>query len=233
MEKWLELARGPIFQFAFLFMMLGLLRHVVIAVISTVQAVRRANDKKIPLAAVLKATAAWMVPVGRIRGYFLFSVVSMVMHVGLIVVPVFFFAHVALWKKSVGVSWPALPLGPSDVLTLVTIAAIFVLLALRIVSADSRALSRFEDYALLVLLAVPFVSGYLATHITLNPFSYQATMLVHVLSADLIFILMPLTKLSHAVLMPGTQLFAEVAWHFPAASGRNVAIALHKEEEPI
>jgi len=233
MDKWLELARGPIFQFAFLFMVLGLLRHAVLALIGTVQAVRRANDKKIPFAAVLKATAAWMVPVDKMRGNALFSIISMVMHVGLILVPVFLFSHVALWKQSAGVSWPALPLGPSDVLTLITIAAIFALLAMRIVSADSRFLSRFEDYALLVLLAVPFVSGYLALHIALNPFSYQATMLVHVLSADLVFILMPLTKLSHAVLMPGTQLFAEVAWHFPAESGRNVAIALHKEEKPI
>ena len=74
-----------------------------------------------------------------------------------------------------------------------------------------RGLSHFQDYALLVPLAVPFVSGYLAMHPWLNPFGYTGTMLVHVLSADLIFVLMPLTKLSHAVLMPGTQLFSEVA----------------------
>ena len=58
-------------------------------------------------------------------------------------------------------------------------------------------------------------------------------MLVHILSANLIFILMPISKLSHVVLMPGSQLFSEAAWHFPADSGRKVAIALHKEEEPV
>ena len=116
---------------------------------------------------------------------------------------------------------------------MITIAAIFALLAMRIISRDGRGLSRFEDYTLLLLLAVPFVSGYLALHPWLNPFGYKGTLLVHVLSADLLFILMPLTKLSHAVLMPGTQLFSEVAWHFPADSGRNVAITLNKEEEPI
>ncbi len=233
MEKWLELARGPLFQFAFLFMVLGLLRHVVLAMIGIFQSVRRANDKRIPYKTVLKATAGWLFPVNKVRENIWFSVTSIVMHAGLILVPVFLFSHVALWKGSTGLSWPALPLGPSDVLTLLTIAAIFALLAMRIVSRDARGLSEFEDYGLLVLLAVPFVSGYLALHPSLNPFDYTGTMLVHVLSADLLFILMPLTKLSHAVLMPCSQLASEVAWHFPADSGRKVAVALHKEEEPI
>jgi nitrate reductase gamma subunit len=233
METWLEWAKGPIFQFAFLFMVLGLARHVILAVFGIVKALRAASDKRIPFKTVLKATAGWLIPVKKVKCNPLFSAVSMVMHVGLIVVPVFLFSHVALWERSIGLSLPALPLGISDFLTLITIAAIFALLAMRIISRDGRALSRFEDYAILILLAVPFISGYLALHPQLNPFSYTATMLVHVLSANLLFILMPLTKLAHAVLMPGTQLAAEVAWHFPADSGRKVAVALQKEEEPI
>lgn len=233
MDTWLDLAKGPIFQFALLFMLLGLGRHLILALIGTVQAIRRANNRKIPVGEVLKATVGWMVPVNKVRNNVLFSVTSMIMHVGMIVVPIFLFSHVALWKKSLGFGWPALPMGPSDVLTLVTIGALFALLAMRIVSREGRALSRFEDYALLILLAVPFVTGYLAMHPEFNPFGYKGTMLVHILSANLIMILMPLTKLSHAVLMPGTQLFAEVAWHFPADSGRNVATSLNKEEEPV
>ena len=122
---------------------------------------------------------------------------------------------------------------PSGFVDFPTIAAIFVLLGIRIISRDGRNLSTFQDYALLILLAIPFVSGYLALHPALNPFGYKGTMLVHLLSADLLFILMPLTKLRHAVLMPGAQLYSEVAWHFPADSGRNVAITLNKEEKPI
>ena len=30
-----------------------------------------------------------------------------------------------------------------------------------------------------------------------------------------------------------TRLLSEVAWHFPADSGRHVAVALGKENEPI
>lgn len=233
MDTWLELARGPIFQFALLFMVLGLGRHLALAMIGTFQAIRRANDKNIPVKAVMRATAGWLMPVDKLRGNALFSVTSIIMHVGMIIVPVFLFSHVALWRKGIGFGWPALGLAASDALTLITIAALFALFAMRIIRRDGRALSRFEDYAVLILLAVPFVSGYLALHPAMNPFGYKGTLLVHVLSGDLCLFLMPLTKLSHVVLMPGTQLFAEVAWHFPADSGRNVAIALHKEEEPV
>lgn len=233
MDNWLALAKGPIFQFALLFMVLGLLRHLVLAVVGTVVAIRKASNKEIPFKVVLRSTLEWLFPVKKVKNNFFFSITSIVMHVGLILVPVFLFSHVALWEKSAGLSWPAMGLGLSDALTLLTIAALFALLAARIISRQSRALSRVEDYFLLVLLAVPFISGYLALHPHLNPFGYTGTMLMHVLSADLVMILMPITKLSHAVLMPSTQLVAEVAWHFPAESGRKVAVTLNKEEEAI
>ena len=40
---------------------------------------------------------------------------------------------------------------------------------------------------------------------------------------DLALVLTPLTKIVHCILAPLTQLLAEAGWHFPAASGRNVA----------
>lgn len=233
MEQWLELAKGPLFQFALLFMLLGMLRHMVSAALGVVQAMKRASNKTIPYRDVLKATGKWLAPVDRVKTSPLFSITSILMHVGLIVVPVFLFSHVALWERGIGLSLPALSLGPADFLTLLTLACIFTLLAIRIISRDGRALSRFEDYFLLILLAIPFISGYLALHPHLNPFAYDPTMLVHVLSADLVLFLVPLTKLSHMALMPGVQLFAEVAWHFPKDSGKNVEIALNKEDKPI
>ena len=33
--------------------------------------------------------------------------------------------------------------------------------------------------------------------------------------------------------MPLTQLISEIGWHFPAESGKHVAVALAKENEPI
>jgi hypothetical protein len=53
------------------------------------------------------------------------------------------------------------------------------------------------------------------------------------LSANLLLVLIPLTKLSHMVLLPATQLVTELAWHFPPDAGSKVAVSLGKESEPI
>ena len=83
------------------------------------------------------------------------------------------------------------------------------------------------------IIAVPFVSGFLVMHPAVNPFSYEAVLLVHVISANLVFVLMPVTKLSHCVLLPATHFISEVAWHFPPDAGGRVAVALGKENEAI
>jgi len=97
----------------------------------------------------------------------------------------------------------------------------------------SRALSRTQDYLLPLIIGVAFVSGYLAMHPAVNPFSYNATMFVHVMVGNLIFILIPFSKLSHIALFPVTQLVSEMGWHLVPESGARVALALGKEGEPI
>jgi hypothetical protein len=42
-------------------------------------------------------------------------------------------------------------------------------------------------------------------------------------------VLIPLTKLTHAVLLPGVQLVAELGWHWPADAGSRLAVTLGKE----
>ena len=70
-------------------------------------------------------------------------------------------------------------------------------------------------------------------HPALNPFPYAATMLFHVMSANLVFVLIPLTKLSHMALIPGVQFVSEAAWHWPPHAGSRLAVTLGKENERI
>jgi hypothetical protein len=58
-------------------------------------------------------------------------------------------------------------------------------------------------------------------------------MLIHVLSAELIFVLIPFTKIAHCVLIPFSQLVSDLGWRFPSTAGRDVARALGKESVPI
>ena len=233
MDTWLEWARGPIFWGALTFMILGLARHAVLTVWEIARAVRRAGDPTIPYKAIAQATVKWLLPFGKMKGRLVYSVTTLAFHASILVAPVFLAAHIQLIRRGLGFGWPALPNRIIDVLTAIAIVTALALVIERLAAKDSRHLSRFSDYALPLLIALPFASGLLAMHPVINPFAHQATLLIHVLSADLILVLIPMTKLSHMILLPATQLVSEVAWHFTPDGGSKVAVALGKENEPI
>lgn len=233
MDVWTQWGMGPLFWTALAFMLFGLLRHVGLTLWEGVRAYRRAGDKDIPAGRVLTSTLKWLVPVDRLANRWLYSLATFVFHLGVILVPLFLAGHVELWRKGVGVSWPALPNPVATALTLAVVVTGLAVVVQRAAARDSRALSRFQDYALPLFIAVPFVSGFLVMHPAWNPFSRDPTLLVHVLSADILIFLVPLTKLSHMILLPFTQLVSELAWHFPPDAGSRVAVTLGKENEPI
>ena len=233
MESALAFARGPLFTACFLLMALGLSRLVFLRSWEYRQSWRRASRESFPFGKALREMAMWLFPLARLhRVSQVIGVVSFVFHIGLILVPLFLAEHVLLWRRGVGLSWWTLPRTSADVLTLLTVATALTLFGIRTFHPAARFMSRVSDYLLLVLLIVPFASGFLASHPQWNPFSYQATMLVHVLAGNFVLALMPFTKLSHAVLFPFERVSSEVYWRFPAGAGDSVAAALHGRKEP-
>ena len=233
MEAWLEWAKGPAFLFAFAFMVLGLVRHVALTLWEIGRAVHRAGDKSISYGKIALATLRWLAPVGLFKSRVVYGMTTLTFHISIILTPILLGAHIELLRRGLGFSWPAIPNRLADVLTVIAIAAALALIVERSWTRLSRRLSRFQDYALPFVIALPFASGLLAAHPAINPFLYEATMFVHVMSANLVLILIPITKLSHMVLLPTTQIISEVAWHFPPDAGSKVAVALGKENEPI
>jgi len=229
MEQWLEWARGPAFIFSFIFMILGLARHLVLTVWEVAVAWRRAGDKTIPWRQIAVVTLKWMFPAGRIGQQPLFSLTSIAFHAAILIVPLFLAGHIALWFRGAGVSWPAIPNGLADVLTIVAVVTAVALVLQRVAARSTRALSRFQDYALPLAIAVPFASGFMVMHPAFNPFSFDAVLFVHVMSANIVMVLIPVTKLAHMALVPGVQLISEMAWHWPPDAGSKVAVALGKE----
>lgn len=233
MDAWIEIARGPLFRIALAVLIFGLLYRVGAAMAQIVATWRRAGDRRLPLAAVARATASWLVPVRLLKAKPAYAVLSLFFHVGIIALPLFLAGHVALVRASVGVAWAAFPPVVADALTLVTLAALVGLLVGRFASASSRALTRPSDALILLLLIVVVGCGFLAAHPGLSPFAARTMLLLHVLAGDLALALTPLSKIAHCIIYPFTQLIFELAWHFPAASGRDVAVALSKEGEPV
>lgn len=229
MEAWLDFAMGPLFAFTFLFMVAGLIRQAVVQFyqIATKKG-RRLGD--VHWGDVLREMASWLFPIRHISpGSRLFSTASFLMHIGLIGVPLLLIDHVAMWEALLGWDLPAMGPGLADFLTLFTIGCILVLLTSRTLVARQRVMSRPMDYAILVLILLPFTAGYMASHPTVNPLPWQAMMLIHVLTAEALFVAVPFSKLSHIVLFFFDRVSA-VHWQLRPGAGDRVAEALVRKE---
>lgn len=233
MDTWIDLARGPLFRISLAICALGLGYRLGVALWQLYTSWRRAGDRRLPVQAVIKSTLNWMLPTHLLRLRPVYGLASLLFHLGILLVPLFYAGHVNLWRASLPLAWPTLAPGLADALSLAAMAGLVLVLLGRLLVAASRDLTTGEDVWILLVLLVLTVSGYWAAHPTSSPFSARGLLLVHVLVVDLALILTPLTKIVHCILYPLTQLLSEVGWHFPAASGRHVAVALAKEQEPI
>ncbi len=200
MDEWIEFAKGPLFAITFLVMVLGLGRQVVLQFyFLSVKKGRRLRG--VAWNKIARETLSWAIPVRHMEpGNGVFSASSFLMHVGIILVPLFLLDHIVIWEGLLGFSIPGLDTGLADILALLTIGCGFVLLGLRTFRARNRMVSRPMDYVLLILLLIPFVSGFLASHPSVNPFPWKIMMLTHLLSAEALFVAVPFTKLAHVVL---------------------------------
>ncbi len=233
MQAWVDWAMGPAFRFALAFLVLGLIRHVALTIWEINRAVRRAGDPNFPWKKLFVETVKWLVPIQKIGHRLYYGLTTFPYHIGVIIVPLFLAGHIALVRETLHISWPAIPRLLADALTLVVLLATVAIILERALARDSRAISRFSDYAIPIVVAVPFLSGFLMMHPSMNPMPFMATMFIHVMSVNLLFVLIPLTKLSHMVLLPTVQVITEVAWHFTPDGGAKVAVALGKENEPV
>ncbi len=232
MEAWIDFAKGPLFAITFLIMILGLVRLIIIQIynliISKGRRLKNAAWKSILLDAV-----TWFFPIRHlIKGTIVFSAFSFLFHIGIILVPVFLADHIILWEGFLKINLPMLGKGFADSLTLFTIACILLLLCMRAFVKRQRAMTEPMDYFLLILILIPFASGYFASHPGSNPFTWEAMMLTHLLSAELLFVLIPFTKLAHIVLYFFDRI-SGLHWQLRPGAGDKVAGALFGKEAKV
>jgi nitrate reductase gamma subunit len=126
-----------------------------------------------------------------------FTMVSgYIFHIGLFVVIFLFVPHILVFETATGLSWPGLPSNIIDATNVVTMLALLAVLIHRIKDPVMRMLSEFADYLVWFVTFLPLLTGYLAFHRV----GLSAAMLIglHILSVELLMILFPFTKLSHA-----------------------------------
>lgn len=194
---------GPLLWIAFLTFLIGTILRIVFFVTAA-----RKMDKPMfqyfSWKYVLATLGRWLLPVNKdVAKNPVFMPLVYIFHICLIVVPIFLAGHVTLWEESrFEWSWATLPDAWADWMTLILIAISIFFFLRRLLSANIRLLSTLSDYLLIVVTVLPFVTGYFLAHGTLDSTAFLGDnmTLIHMLSGELMLILIPLTRLSHAVL---------------------------------
>lgn len=104
-------------------------------------------------------------------------------------------AHVLAWKSVLGFGWLTLPLPVIDFMAAVGLVSLFVLYLNRVSSPVLRLISRVPDYLNLLVVFLPFVTGFFMTHRLI--LRYEEMYTLHVLSVNLLLIWIPLSRISH------------------------------------
>ncbi|MBP7125994.1 hypothetical protein KBD49_06485 [Myxococcota bacterium] len=198
MDGFLSFLSGPVFRFCLAVAILGVLSQFLQNAMILVAA-----DPRKPFRALGQGLRRWLDPVTRAgRNPWWVEVLVWASLAGVVVVPLFYLGHARLWGRSLGLLWPSVPAAWTDLLTRITMVTLGALLVARLLDRSVRRSWSLVDWAPLVLAWTAFVTGYLVAHPGRSPLAPDTTALLHFLSADLLLVLLPFTRVSRCVLMP-------------------------------
>ncbi len=193
---------GPLLWLSFLIFFIGLIVRVVWYVRGLSWQMDRVPYTKHVSHGVkgaLRSIIFWLLPFGtrRWKTRPAMTILFFVFHIGIVITPIFLLAHNIILKERWGISWATLPGPVADALTIgVLVSALFLVLR-RIAFSEVRILTSAYDYLLLAITVAPFFTGFLAS---LKVAGYLFWLYAHIISAEIMLIAIPLTKLSHIVL---------------------------------
>ncbi|MFU8768634.1 MAG: TmcC family electron transfer complex membrane anchor subunit [Desulfotignum sp.] len=154
----------------------------------------------------LRSIGAWLIPFfpksTRLRP--LYYGISYLFHILLFVVPLFLASHIVLINEAFQISWPVLNDTVVDWLTVAVIAALVFFAVRRQMVPEVKYLTGAMDYLLILVVLLPFVTGFLAYH---QWFAYRWMAVAHVLSGELMLIIIPFSRFSHMLTAPLTRAY--------------------------
>ncbi|MCP5135279.1 MAG: nitrate reductase [Gammaproteobacteria bacterium] len=121
------------------------------------------------------------------------------LHIGLFVVIFLFAPHILWFADLLGLpAWANLPNNLIMLAGALTAASLVAFVLRRMTHPVMRRISGFDDYASNIVTLLPVVTGLLAfAHTPIAP--YQTLLGLHLLSVELLFVWIPLSKLAHAL----------------------------------
>ena len=197
MHTWYALATGPLAWLAFSIFVLGSLGKLAF--------ITRLAKQKDPTVLTyidwrfsLRSIIAWLIPF-RARSWRMnpvLTVATFVFHVLILVVPIFLSAHVMLLDQFWDVSYWSLDSTLADLLTILILIICVFFAVRRFRDPNVRFVSTFRDWLILALVALPFLTGFMAYH---QIFDYQVMIVAHILAGEVLLAAIPFTRLSHMI----------------------------------
>jgi nitrate reductase gamma subunit len=197
---------GPLAWAAFIIFIGGSLYRLV-------NLLRLANQKEkfiftyMSLKYSLRSILHWITPFATVnwRRHPVLTIVTFAFHVCLVVAPLFLLAHVILWSESwLGIRYASLPDGTVDIMTLIVIGSCIFFLVRRLTLPEVQFVTSASDYIILVIVAAPFVTGFIAYH---QWFDYQLFLILHIVAGEIMLVAIPFTRLSHMLFSPLTRAY--------------------------
>jgi len=144
----------------------------------------------------MRSILHWITPFGTVnwRKNPAMTIATFAFHILLFLIPIFLLGHMVLWDQAFGISLPALPEAAADLMAVAVIAVCGFFAGRRIVLPEVRFVTSLMDWVVLVMVALPFVTGVLAYHQILN---YDLMIILHIIAGELMLAAIPFTRLSH------------------------------------
>lgn len=197
-----QIVTGPLAWAAFAIFFIGLIVRIVFYVKGLdwrLDRVTYGENVYYGIKGAVRSIVFWLFPYGTHswRNNPWFTLWVFMMHIGLLLTPIFLLAHNILLKERWGISLWTLPEHVADGLTVIVIVAVIFLVLRRIALPEVRLITTAYDCLLLLIAVAPFITGFLAYH---RAPDYYFWLIAHILCGEIFLVAIPLTKLSHFIL---------------------------------
>ncbi len=189
-----ELVRGPLAWVALTIFVLGCLYRIVFLLYTgkketVLDSSRSASD-------AVRSILHGLIPFGStyMRKQPLFTVISFIFHLCVVILPIFLLAHIVLWYESWEIQWWSLPDLPADLMALWVILACVYFIFRRLLIRKVKQVTRPMDFGLLIIILLTFLTGFLAYH-QWGP--YRSVLILHIISSEILLVVLPFSKLGH------------------------------------
>ena len=181
---------GPLLRLIFLIFAVGIIARVAFFVFTIVTS---SKDKEFRGRYIPATLGRLFVPFHNaiIKKPF-YATLRYMFHICLVVVPIWLSGHIVLWAESrFEWDWTPLPDTWADWMTLVLLALALYFLLRHLAVKDIRSTSSTTDYVLIVITALPFMTGYFLTHGSLDAIAFLGDnmRLIHVLSGEAMIVM--------------------------------------------